>query len=109
MKTSSFIVAVALSSLVAGCAGTMKQSSTRPTTQTLAFDRFVEERTESLYRTGGFKNRADAAFKAREEATHLYGESQPEFSTTWSSSTAPKKTQSEVNDELAKLARERAP
>ena len=47
------------------------------------FDRYVERRTESLQASGAFKDKAEAEAKAREEATHRYGEQIPEISGSW--------------------------
>lgn len=73
--------------LMSGC-GTHPVTRTQTHRTTLAdrnadFDRYVERRTESLQASGAFKDKAEAEAKAREEATHRYGEQIPEISGSW--------------------------
>ena len=71
----------------AGC-GSVK-TTTRAHRATLAdntqdFDRYVERRTNSLALMGVTKNRGEAEFQARTEATRRYGERTPEYTSSWS-------------------------
>lgn len=84
---SAALAALTLALVLSGCGSV--QTTTRTHRATLAdndqeFNRYVERRTEALYRMGATKDRSAAEFQARTEATRRYGERIPESSASWS-------------------------
>ena len=98
---------------LAGCVAGCHQPTQRTTTisprdtQGLAYDQFVEQRTQELMQMGGpFKDRAYAAEKARAQADARFGTPEPEYANTWTWGGTDREAQDDLETKLTKMERE---
>jgi len=94
----------------AGCATKVAQTTKvhRPDAQSVAYNQFVDRRTAELQQMGGpFKDSGIAAARAQQEAQSRFGDVPPDVSTTWSWGNGNAEAQSEFNNQLEKMARDR--
>jgi len=94
----------------AGCAAKMERTTKvhRPDAENVAYHQYVNQRTAELQQMGGpFKDPGMAAARAAQDAEGRFGDLPPDVSTTWSWGNGNAEAQSEFNDQLEKMARDR--